>query len=603
MINKYPYTDFHELNLDWFLEEFKKVTDKVTTLDETVQQFTEFVTNYFDNLDVQQEINNKLDQMAEDGTLSALIQPLFDEYKAEIDREVGLQNEAIDVLEARMDTFASLPPGSTAGNAELLDIRVEIDGTTAASAGDAVRDQVTMLKNLIEGQGTQVTAATYLSVLPDADSAVNNHTYVLTFANGSTSIPANLPVSVFNTTSAALIGIGVTSASRVQIYIDELNIYYRRRLSAYAWDSWVILGDANLMKQGTQIISSNYSTLLPDADNAGVNRTYVLTFANGSTSIPANLPVSVFNTTSALLMAIGVTSVSRVQLYADETALYYRRKTGANTWGNWVMLAGDESNVFYVGSGRQYTTLKAGIEAATKRLNSILYVDPGTYDLVTEFGAAYFAAIDSSSNSKQGLQLKNNVHIIFASDSKVVCNYTGGNPYAHEKFSPFNAAGPYGYTLENLDLECSMVRYCVHDERSTSLDAYRNEYINCRMYCDNRNNTDWLSRQCIGGGLGESGEIYIHGCYFESEGSTANNGTVSYHNSSSANAKSRIVIENNYFGGNSSTVRLSWYGTSTKMTEALVSGNSFSAAPVLRAETPGSTTVNVSMLDWNNEVR
>ena len=149
MVNRYPYTDFHELNLDWFLGEFKKVMEKVDTLEETVQQFTDFVTNYFDNLDVQQEINNKLDQMAADGTLSALIQPLFDEYKTEIDGIVATQNSTItninsrtNVLEARMDEFASLPPGATSGNAELLDIRVMETGETAASAGDAVRGQV-----------------------------------------------------------------------------------------------------------------------------------------------------------------------------------------------------------------------------------------------------------------------------------------------------------------------------------------------------------------------------------------------------------------------------------------------------------------------------
>ena len=155
--NKYPYTDFHELNLDWFLAEFKKVTDQVTTLDATVQQFTEFVTNYFENLDVQEEINNKLDQMAADGTLAALIQPLFDAYKVEIDNEVniqnqtiGSQNQRIDVLEGRMDSFATLTEGSTTGDAELMDIRVGADGTTYASAGDSVRANDANNRKLIE---------------------------------------------------------------------------------------------------------------------------------------------------------------------------------------------------------------------------------------------------------------------------------------------------------------------------------------------------------------------------------------------------------------------------------------------------------------------
>lgn len=121
--------------------------DNITQLEQNFITLYNYVKDYFDNLDVQEEINNKLDNMASDGSLSTLIQPLFDEYKTIIDNEVNAQNDKIVVLKNRMDTFASLPSGSTTGDAELIDIRVKADGTTATSAGNAVREQVSELKS------------------------------------------------------------------------------------------------------------------------------------------------------------------------------------------------------------------------------------------------------------------------------------------------------------------------------------------------------------------------------------------------------------------------------------------------------------------------
>lgn len=79
----YPRTDFHELNLDWFLRTFKKLLIEwsqmkisFNNLEEAFKLLKEYVENYFDNLDVQEEINNKLDEMYESGELESL----FDEY-------------------------------------------------------------------------------------------------------------------------------------------------------------------------------------------------------------------------------------------------------------------------------------------------------------------------------------------------------------------------------------------------------------------------------------------------------------------------------------------------------------------------------------------
>lgn len=121
------------------MEDVGTLHSDVTNLHTAYEELQGYVNNYFSTLDVQEEINNKLDNMASSGELYEIIRKYTDPI-------VNEQNDKINVLNARMNTFASLPSGSTAGNAELLDIRVKADSTTATSAGNAVREQFNELK-------------------------------------------------------------------------------------------------------------------------------------------------------------------------------------------------------------------------------------------------------------------------------------------------------------------------------------------------------------------------------------------------------------------------------------------------------------------------
>ena len=51
----------------------KQVVPSVNNNTEAIKELQDYVTHYFDNLDVQEEINNKLDQMASDGELTEII--------------------------------------------------------------------------------------------------------------------------------------------------------------------------------------------------------------------------------------------------------------------------------------------------------------------------------------------------------------------------------------------------------------------------------------------------------------------------------------------------------------------------------------------------
>jgi hypothetical protein len=129
------------------MEDVETLHGDVTSLRSAYEELQSYVNNYFATLDVQEEINNKLDSMAKDGTLTNLI-------RTYIDPLINEQNNKITVLENRMNTFASLPEGSTSGNAELIDIRVPAsgfnNGKTYPTAGEAVRGQAISLKDYIE---------------------------------------------------------------------------------------------------------------------------------------------------------------------------------------------------------------------------------------------------------------------------------------------------------------------------------------------------------------------------------------------------------------------------------------------------------------------
>lgn len=112
------YTDamaYYEL-LEWLCNYLQETviptvnnnSDVVTELQNLFVQLQDYVDNYFDNLDVQSEINHKLDEMVLDGTLTTLISnyvnPIYEAYETEINREIANQNSEIATFKNSVNT-------------------------------------------------------------------------------------------------------------------------------------------------------------------------------------------------------------------------------------------------------------------------------------------------------------------------------------------------------------------------------------------------------------------------------------------------------------------------------------------------------------------
>ena len=79
VLNNYPFpiNDFDSLTqyemLTKCISAIKKLYENDKTLTNRINALYDYVTNYFNNLDVQEEINHKIDEMVEDGTLEEII--------------------------------------------------------------------------------------------------------------------------------------------------------------------------------------------------------------------------------------------------------------------------------------------------------------------------------------------------------------------------------------------------------------------------------------------------------------------------------------------------------------------------------------------------
>ena len=137
---------YYEL-LDKVIDYLNKTMEDVTVLNDDTEalytaynQLQSYVNNYFDDLDVQDEINAKLDQMAIDGTLSSLINPQIPgAVSAWLAANVNPVGSAV-IVDSTLTIAGAAADAQATGNA--LNGKQDIltfDNTPTAGSGNPVR--------------------------------------------------------------------------------------------------------------------------------------------------------------------------------------------------------------------------------------------------------------------------------------------------------------------------------------------------------------------------------------------------------------------------------------------------------------------------------
>ncbi len=557
-----PYTNFHDLNLNWIIGKIKNVETAEANTAESAEAAAASAASSQLSAEASAASAEASQQSAEASQQSAEASQQSAEDAAET---VSNTLNQINVLQSRVDNI--IPQGTqTEGNTELLDIRVGYNGITYSSAGNAVRDQ-----NKHQDETTLYSLKKYSDYETSDTQAVND---IPVFVKPGETVVIDIKERT-GTNGCSLYVVGHTTpgltlskpermfftpqhAGYLRIYNGnyesakwKIDIWIRNELNDLAADTDLLKysvyekKDINtLLEKGTldtgngQPVAADANIRSTDFLDESINRIYfnntdfyarIYAYTNDDIFVGSwnnNGWTQEYPKTAAFNYS--PIDMNLFENYSDyKYKIVFIKRSGtvqnvsevsAHALYNKIE-TGEKSETYYVGPGRDFTTFTQMLTELQNNVNEkTVYIMPGVYDIFAEKGGAeYIQSVDTSANWRDVCELvPANTKIIGI--GKVILKWTPSDTEIIDNdhaflFSPLNVSG--SCEIENINIECKNCRYGIHDETSgrAIYDGAKHIYKNVHVKCLE---STYGAAYAYGAGHNKNMVLEFINCVFES---------------------------------------------------------------------------------------